>query len=214
MAGRILPVILALGVVSLLLTLDPPRPRPADAGSNLPSLRKTGGPTSNGTCANCHGTGDNIGDGSFSITAPSSYVPGQVYPITVTLQDPGQSRWGFEATVIKNSDNSMGGTIASSTTLTGTGVSSGITYIGQTTGTGGDGTFAGTANGPVNWSFNWTAPAAGSGTVTFYVAGNAANNSGTPDDGDYTYTTTKTVTEEIPTAVLETTWGMIKSKYR
>lgn len=216
MARRILPAILALGFISLLLTLDPPKPRPAGASSNMPPLKKTGAPlTGQGTCADCHGTGaDNSGDGSLAITTPTTYVPGQVYTITVTEQDPGQSRWGFELTVLKNSDNSMAGTIASSTTLTGTGATGGVTYVGQIRGTGGDGTFAGTANGPVSWTFNWTAPATGSGAVTFYAGGVAANNSGSPDNGDYTYVVSKGVNEEIPTAVLPTTWGMIKAIYR
>ena len=216
MARRILPALLAFGVISLILALDPPQPRPAGARSNMPALRKTGAPlTGEGSCADCHGTKvNNTGNGSLTITTPTTYTPGQVYTITVTEQDPGQARWGFELTALKDSDHSMGGAIASTTTLTGTGTSGGITYIAQTTGTGGDGTFNGTANGPVSWSFQWTAPASGSGAVTFYAAGAAANTSGTPDNGDFTYVVTKAVTEEVPTAVLPTTWGMIKTRYR
>lgn len=216
MARRVLPVLLSLGLLAFLLTLDPPRPRPATASSDMPPLKKTGAPlTGQGTCNDCHSAGgDNSGNGSLAITAPATYVPGQTYTITVTEQDPGQSRWGFELTVIKNSDLTMGGTLASTTTLTGTGANSGITYIGQVHGTGGDGTFAGTADGPVSWTFNWTAPATGSGAVTFYAAGVAANNSGTPDDPDFTYVTSKGVAEEIPTAVLNVTWGFIKKTYR
>src|SRR5262249_35106842 len=53
-------------------------------------------------------------------------------------------------------------------------------------------TIAGTAPGqkdvgPV-WSFNWTAPPAGSGTVTFWVSGNAANNDQN-NTGDFIYNT-------------------------
>ncbi len=49
------------------------------------------------------------------------------------------------------------------------------------------GTFAGQANN-ATWSFDWTAPGAGVGQVTFYVAGNAANNNGS-DLGDRIYAT-------------------------
>jgi hypothetical protein len=47
------------------------------------------------------------------------------------------------------------------------------------------GTFPGTPTGHT-WTMNWTAPAAGVGTVTFYLAGNTANNSGT-NAGDYIF---------------------------
>jgi len=39
------------------------------------------------------------------------------------------------------------------------------------------GTFIGQQNG-ANWNFNWTAPATDVGPVTFYTAGNQANNDG------------------------------------
>nr|HMT30309.1 T9SS type A sorting domain-containing protein [Bacteroidia bacterium] len=42
-------------------------------------------------------------------------------------------------------------------------------------------------------TFNWTAPAASTGTVTFYASGNAANNDGN-ESGDYIYKTSQAVT--------------------
>lgn len=51
------------------------------------------------------------------------------------------------------------------------------------------GTYAGTGGG-ANWSFNWTAPATDVGPVTFYAAGNQANNNnGRSGDQIYTATT-------------------------
>lgn len=46
---------------------------------------------------------------------------------------------------------------------------------------------------------NWTAPAAGVGDVTFYVAGNAANGNGSPDGGDQVYLQTLTISEPVAT---------------
>ncbi len=51
----------------------------------------------------------------------------------------------------------------------------------------GSGTFIGQTNG-ASWTFNWTAPAEDIGTVTFYAAGNHANNDGNTS-GDYIYRT-------------------------
>jgi hypothetical protein len=54
-----------------------------------------------------------------------------------------------------------------------------------------DVTHTGTGNNTSNshaFSFYWTAPAAGAGTVTFYTSGLAANGTG-GTSGDYTYTT-------------------------
>jgi len=57
-------------------------------------------------------------------------------------------------------------------------------------------TSAGTSPGSasMSWQFQWTAPGSGTGTVTIYYAGNAANNSGDPL-GDYIYVTTHAMQE-------------------
>ena len=53
------------------------------------------------------------------------------------------------------------------------------------------GTAAGQPEGHA-WSFEWTAPPDDVGPVTFYAAGNAANNNGN-NSGDYIYTTSALV---------------------
>jgi hypothetical protein len=45
------------------------------------------------------------------------------------------------------------------------------------------------------WSFNWTAPPAGNGDITIYLATLAANNNGT-ELGDKAYTTSLTLSED------------------
>lgn len=211
---RLLPSVFAFTFLALFLSLDPPQPRPAAARSSQPPARTTGAP-GEGTCKSCHGTGtDNIGDGYLIIAAPDAYVAGSTDTITVTIQDPGQQRWGFEATVLQDSDNSMAGSLASISPYTGTSVSLGITYIGHVSNATADGTFDGTTSGPVSWDFVWTAPVGGSGPVTFYFTGVAANGNGQKDSGDYTYKSSKGIVEEVPSAVLSTTWGEIKSRIR
>jgi uncharacterized repeat protein (TIGR01451 family) len=138
-------------------------------------------------CAECHVPPD-AGTGKISITAPQTYIPGQTYPITVTHTnaDPTRLRWGFELTVLDTSDEKAG-------TLQNT---DGLTQILNNQGPGGArqyiehtsvGTFVGQQNG-ATWTFNWTAPLTDVGPVTFYAAGNQANNDGNTS-GDFIYKT-------------------------
>lgn len=223
MRRRLLFLGVIAGFVIGWLIADPPAPESASASKNGPPEQTTGAPLPppgggggyEVTCADCHGIGaDNITPGGLlSIIAPSTYVPNTVYPIWVKLEDPTRimgnpSRWGFEIVAIKDSDLSMAGSFtAGSTTTTMTGA--GRMYVGQITA----GLFPNQPDS-ASWTFDWTAPAQGSGTVTFYAAGNAADGDGGTSAGDHTYTTSLSVAEDIPSAVLPTTWGMIKNRYR
>lgn len=149
----------------------------------------TGAP-GEGTCNQffCHSSFPlNSGDGSFTITAPASYLPGELLTINVDLQDPGQLRWGFELTVLEIATLPVGDIIVTDPMRT---QKSGIfrQYIKHTS--------AGTDSGVVNispgWSFQWQAPAIAAGPVTFYAAGNAANGI-MFNLGDFIYTTSTTV---------------------
>jgi hypothetical protein len=212
---------LVLGAAFGWLAFDPPRPRNAGALSYEPPTAHTGAP-GEGVCSTCHFGGETF-DGSVSISAPSEYLPGMSYTITVTLQDPGQMRWGFELIPLRRDSSTenlvMAGSLTNLSPLTTIQeVFGGKQYVSHTSNefdTGEpDGTFAGTPDGPVFWSFTWTAPPAGSDTVTFYAAGNAANGDNAPGDGDFVYTTNAVSLEGATTATETTTWGKIKMKYR
>lgn len=154
----------------------------------------TGAP-GNGTCAACHGDGSvNSKGGNVAISiADASYTGGQKYRITVTVTDGSARRWGFELTARSGSDKgTLAGSFSAPDGNTRT-LSSGA-YITHTS----TGTRPGTT-GPVSFDVDWTAPASGAGTVTFYVAGNAANNSGAPDEGDHIYTSSKDMPEASAT---------------
>ena len=150
-----------------------------------PPDEKTGAPNE-GTCADagCHTSNAlNASGGSLMLTIPETYEPGEVYAIIVNLARAGQSKWGFEMTAL-DADGARAGTFAAdnaaNTQLTETNSKQ---YIQHTT--------AGTADGTDDahsWKFEWTAPDADVGPVTFYAAGNAANGDFTPA-GDYIYTT-------------------------
>ncbi len=139
-------------------------------------------------CNICHtGAALNGGDGTLAISGPpAEYTPGTTYTVTVTLEDPGQKRWGFELTALDESGAGAGTLTVIDPVNTQKSVSGGRQYLKHTSA----GTFNGTMNGPVSWSFDWTAPPAGSGTVFFYAAGNAANgNLNTVGDVIYTAAT-------------------------
>ena len=204
---------ITIGAAVGWLAFDPPAPREASANANLPPLVATGAP-GEGSCFSCHSGALNDGVGSVAITGvPVPYMPGQTYALGVTVQRTGQQRWGFEITALKASDSSPAGTLASAAQLTDTTRTSGSgrMYVSHTTLKGVDGTFAGSTSG--SWIFNWTAPAAGAGAVTFYAAGNAANGNGL-NTGDFIYTTKITSMEGSATDVSATTWGKIKMLYR
>ena len=160
-----------------------------------PLARKTNAPGDT-NCTVCHvGTGLNGGAGSVTIVLPNgpTYTPGVAQQIIVQVADPAQQRWGFQLTSRLNSDlqNGRGGDLTPTDGNTQIRCDSGnfgtcqpgeIQFIEHTT----VGTRNGTPNG-VSFTFSWTPPAAGAGSVTLYVAGNAANGN-SADTGDHIYT--------------------------
>src|ERR1051325_2111429 len=175
------------GLAGFLLTHNTGT-RTVHAFSAGPPAGYTGAPQEEPeACAECHVPPD-AGTGRISITAPQTYIPGQTYPITVTHtnSDPTRLRWGFELTVLDTSDEKAGNLQNID----------GLTQILNNQGPGGSrqyiehtsvGTFVGQQNG-ASWTFNWTAPATDIGPVTFYAAGNQANNEGNTS-GDFIYKT-------------------------
>ena len=130
------------------------------AYSSGPPNGRAGEPPSGMTCitGGCHNSFDlNAGDGSLSIdNIPNYYAPGFSYTITVSLSDPAQSRWGFELTVM-NGNNHQAGTLEitdNTNTQLSDNAGTNPDYVKQTR----TGTYSGTLDGPVTWSFDWTAP--------------------------------------------------------
>ena len=212
MSRVVLLFAIAVAAVAAWVFLDPPAPREAWANSAFPLVAKTGAP-GEGLCIDCHsGSLVNEAGGSISIDgAPSSYVPGQAYTLTVTVRHISQQRWGFELIPLR-SNNTMAGAITLTSQRTKAQPLNGKTYVSHDSEIQGqDGTFSGQPDSAM-WSFTWTAPGATTGTVTFYAAGNAANRNGL-NTGDKIYTTSISAMEGSSTAVDATTWGKIKMLY-
>jgi hypothetical protein len=207
--------IVTVTVCALALLIQARTVPRATAFSDQPPAKRTGAPGEN-TCNTCHDGALNGGGGTLAITGvPDHYMPGQNYVIAVSIAQTGKTRWGFELTALRNSNGSAAGAITNTTLFTTVQTSAGVPYLSQTTlNAGNDGTFAGAPNGPITWFFQWTAPAGGTGAVTFYACGVAADNSGDADNGDDVYTVSAGSLEGASTDVEGTTWGKIKMIYR
>jgi hypothetical protein len=130
-----------------------------DENSDYPSgapAGYTGSPGDGKTCTQCHGGSSSNVTGWITSDIPvEGYAPGATYTITVTLT--GSGKKGFEVSPQDAAGNLLG-TLAAGTSnhLTGSGK-----YVTQNSGVN---------SNPATWSFSWTAPAAGTGDVTFYGA--------------------------------------------
>jgi len=152
-----------------------------------------------GNCTSCHSGTVNSGTATVAITAEptltTGYVPGQVYTVSITISNspsPNNKRFGLDAEVLLSS-----GANAGTITLTNMNMMKMQTNkVGSNTRN--NVTHTGSGNvGPTNqtFSFNWTAPATGSGTATFYASVMAANNDG-GTSGDKVYTVNLAVPEQ------------------
>jgi len=131
----------------------------------------------------------------LSITGlPADYSPNQEITVTVTLNQSGRPRFGFELTALDSNGNKAGTLVVtdSSKTQLSNGEIPNRIYI--------EHTFGGTAPfaaGQGKWTFKWVAPASSVGKVTFYAAGNAANGDG-GSGGDFIYTTSASISPPPP----------------
>jgi len=166
---------------------------------------RTGSPNDNanapfgpGNCTACHSGTINSGSGIASIVSnipAEGYVPGDTYTITAGIAQAAINKFGFEVSAEKDADNSKVGTFALTDAVKTKFVNSN-TAVSHTAA----GTTPSTTNA-TSWSFDWTAPVAGTGDVTFYGAFNSANGSGS--GGDQIYTETLAVSEDLSTGLSE-----------
>lgn len=157
----------------------------------------TGAPGEN-TCARsgCHSTNSAVSTSLILFdTAPpagglaNGYTPGQQYDLIVnvnSLTPPTGTitpKYGFSLTAVDGSNNAAGTFAVTNTNNTSLSSAGGKSYIGHKS-----------ANSTAAWVFKWTAPASGTGDVTFYIAANSSNNNGNAL-GDGIYVRNITVSE-------------------
>jgi hypothetical protein len=154
-----------------------------------PGGNRTGSPGSSGNCSGCHNGGNFSGTLKVGITAVgdttflSFYTPGQVYDMHV-ISGGTSSKKGFQATVLTSS-NAAAGTISAAPSGTSIDVSGGKSIWGHTS----------TSSSGV-WKTTWTAPAAGTGTVTIYGAAVVSNANGN-NSNDQVVTATAMIGEKV-----------------
>ncbi|MCK9616902.1 MAG: T9SS type A sorting domain-containing protein [Lentimicrobiaceae bacterium] len=116
----------------------------------------TGSPGDGQNCVSCHnGSATSVAGWITSDIPAEGYTPGTTYTITVTVSGNGQK--GFEVSPQNASGALLGTLIAGSgNKLVGSGK-----YVTQS---------SASSSNPKVWTFQWTAPAVGTGDVTFYGA--------------------------------------------
>ena len=127
------------------------------AHSNGAPAAKTGSPGDGSNCTSCHGgTPVNV-TGWITTNIPTQgYTGGSSYTITVTATGTGKK--GFEL----SPQNVAGAQLGVLAAGTGSKLVGGTKYVTHSS--------AGPSSGTSTWSFTWTAPAAGTGTVNLYAA--------------------------------------------
>jgi len=151
---------------------------------------KTGSTGDGGTtCTQCHaGTATSQSNWITTDIPVDGYTAGETYTITVTGTHSGVVKMGFELTAENTSGTKKGNwTITDATRTKFANANTAVTH-----------TSAGNVpSGNTNtWSADWTAPTAGTGTIKFNAAINAANGNGNTS-GDQIYTTSLTVSEAV-----------------
>jgi len=187
----------AWAALAFLATVSPPLAIPGYGNSAGPLDGLTGAPGES-NCTACHASFPlNSGAGQLAVNGlPQAYVPERTYALEIQLSDPDAIRWGFEFTVL-DAQGSSAGTLAPTdgATQVSTGGAFLRTYAKHTS--------AGTQlnqAGSATWLVDWTAPVAGVGDVTLYMAGNAADGSFS-SLGDRIYTGSRAAAEGSATGV-------------
>jgi len=170
-------------------------------------IGSTGAPME-GTCGElgCHYSdqGVNSGPGMVSLSLASgdtAYQPNGVYQVDISLNQAGIDKLGFQALVLRDQDSSNIGQVFLTDAIRSQelqvqdsiSVFYGRNYITHTV----DGNVA-QPIGWGQWSFEWTAPPAGSGDLTIYLATVAANNNGNAVGDDVYVNSLKLNEDTIP----------------
>ncbi|MBL8176296.1 MAG: IPT/TIG domain-containing protein [Bryobacterales bacterium] len=142
-----------------------------------------------GNCTECHLGNVNSGSGRVRVEAvnATTYRPGETLRIRVTVEDSAATRFGFQVSARAESNTRVSAgkfaTVNTNAQILPGGTQEWITH-----------TLAGSRQtSPATFEFDWAAPAADAGPVTFYASGNGANGNG-QNTGDRIYTSTLRLT--------------------
>jgi hypothetical protein len=184
---KLFAIVIILSVIGFMAQTHPTGAQADVAGT--PAF-----PNTCATVSGCHSDGTNaLRSGWITSNVPvSGYVAGTTYTITATATQVGQVVFGFEISPQDNAGNLLGTLIITNSTQTQIVSSKYVTHK------------QGGITGPDShtWSFDWTAPAAGTGSVTFYgsfLCGNGDQS----ELNDDVYKSSLTITEDAAVGILE-----------
>lgn len=170
------------------------------------SANVTGAPFDAGTCTNCHAPGSNYNavvslqllSGGSPVT---SYVPGGSYTLCITRSAPGLTSlsggFGFQTTCATSAADiniNNWGTLPANTANISLNSRNYVEHTSKF------------SNSITQVNIPWTAPASGTGSVTFYTALNTVNGNGN-NSGDQVVATSLSITE----SPLPITWLYFKA---
>ena len=160
------------------------------------SADKTGSPVSSNTCGQCHNGGSFSASTEVKLknaagTAVTEYKPGEKYTLELTVKHTGATRFGVQSVALFDNNATAGKWATKSSNAKLVSVS-GRTY--------GEQTSASTSN---VFTFDWTGPVKGSGKVTFYASGLAANGDGGTGGDMFAKGTPLAVKEAGSTSIIE-----------
>lgn len=171
--------------------------------TNFSSVNRAGDPigpglTSSKNCTGCHSgmtpISNNQVSRQFTFGAnETKYIPGNTYTIKFKIVAGGTV--GFSATVLRNDSNTMAGTwsvLDTSQTKIFPHLASGRFYMNHRIGS--------TTGGVREYQFKWTAPAQGTGPVTFYF-GSLTSNDDQSSSGDSTFLNSYVIAEGTTTGL-------------
>jgi hypothetical protein len=169
---------------------------PASSGNGI----RNGGPSSNGTCASCHGGGAgtttiniSLAEKANGTAANGIYKPGIVYTVTLSGNNPNLPFFGFQLSAATASHQQAGafgnlGADKHISNLSSLQIVEHSTNIAKT-------------GGSYVATFDWTAPVAGKETVTFYGIINAVNDDNGTNGDKTSAPATVSLTEQGQTSI-------------
>ena len=186
------------GIASMVFSSYTNGPASGGAGNHTGSA----GSSANCSGGGCHTSNTTATTGVVFISEPSSttpvtaYVPGHTYQLNIgaTNTSTALSRFGYQVSSVKTAATStQAGTLTAGTGSHATTISGTLKVLEHSS------PLAALSTGVYGTTGTWVAPAAGTGSVTFFAMVNVVNFNGS-ESGDAPNATTATITEK-PTSV-------------
>jgi len=161
---------------------------------------RSGSPDGDNVCSQCHSSGAFSPQISLAISdsegnSVTQYIPGMTYMLSYTVSGAGALEYGFQSTALTTVNENAGiflnaGAQVQFETVTNSNVTARAVVEHSSPSSSGE------------FMTEWTAPAAGSGNVTFYYSGVAVNGNGTTSGDGYAGGTTA-LAEDTESTVID-----------